>query len=133
MLLFLYAFGYLLIPVALVVMIMRYRRDNWFWLALLVASLFVGVAPFVAIAYLVTAAWGDKEPRKRSTTSVTYYPDGSYTVYEANSPKTPRSPAKFAFQLVGGIVAGAVICFGLFVVGSLVFLAIACSGNSKCM
>lgn len=127
-------FGYILIPVALIVMFKNYQTVNWLWLGFLIISVFIGVAPFVAIAYLVTAYMAHNKPK--AANNVTYHPDGSYTVYKAEETKAAPSPGRMAFRIIGGILAGASIAFGLLIVGVILLFtlapSVACGGSSKC-
>lgn len=129
--------SYILVPVAFVVMMINYRPTNWLWLSFLIVSIFVGVAPFLALAYLATVYVLDKDsPKakpKESTKAITYHPDGSYTVYKSEDAKASASPMKIAFRVVGGIIAGVAICFGLLIVGLLLLVSASCAGDSKCM
>jgi hypothetical protein len=133
--------GYILALVAFVFMMKNYKTANWLWLGMLVVGLFTGVAPFVAIAYLATMgregkSRGDKFLSPTAPTKVRYYPDGSYIAYQAEDTKSAPSAAKLAFRIVGGIIAGATIAFGLLIVGVILLFtlapSVACGGSSKC-
>jgi hypothetical protein len=127
--------SYVLVPIAFVLMMKNYQATNWLWLGFLTVSVFIGIAPFVALAYLVTAFVLDKNNPKQgsSASTVTYHPDGSYTVYKVEDTKTAPSAGKLAFRIVGGLIAGAAICFGLLIVGLMLLVTVSCGGNSKCM
>lgn len=132
-------FGYVLVPVAFVMMVKNYETINWLWLAFLVLSLFIGIAPFVAIAYLVTATETNKNNKSSAPAineAVTYRSDGSYIVYKAEDTSTALSPGKMAFRVIGGVIAGATIAFGLLFVGVILLFtlapSVACGGSSKC-
>lgn len=135
-----YFLGYALVPVAFVIMVREYRTTNWIWLGLLIGSLFLGIAPFMAIAYLGTAYFQSRKVPTNSSaqagSSVTYHPDGSYTVYKAVDPVTAPSPGRLAFRIIGGIIAGASMAFGLLVIGVILLFtlapSVACGGSSKC-
>jgi heme/copper-type cytochrome/quinol oxidase subunit 2 len=130
-------FGYFLIPIALVVMFTAYRPVNWIWFCLLMISLFIGVAPFVAIVYLLVYFRSRKKQGDTSDANsrVTYHPDGSYTVYKAANTSSAPSAGKMAFRIVGGILAAASVLFGLLIVAFIIFVVLApssaCGGSSK--
>ena len=127
---------YVFIPIALIVMFKKYRSTNWLWLGFLIISVFIGIAGFVALAYLVTAALTHSESGVANQ-KVSYKPDGSYVVYQVADTMTAPSPGRTAFRIVGGILAGASIAFGLLFVGIILLFTLApsvlCGGSSKCM
>ena len=67
--------------------------------------MFLGVAPFVAGAYVVTYLFYTKKKTATNST-VSYRPDGSYTVYAPADAKSAPSVGKTAFKVIGGILAG---------------------------
>lgn len=135
--------GYLLLPVAFIVMMVKYNKTNWLWLPLLIASIFIGIAPFVALVYLGNVLYLEHKSARGGTqtssgTATTYHPDGSYTVYKADTTKNAPSPARLAFRIVGGLIAGGVVLYGLFIIGIIVLIALSSSplnggGGSKTM
>jgi hypothetical protein len=118
----LFFISYLLVPVAFIFMMKNYNSTNWIWLGILIASIFLGVAPFVAGGYLVTTLFFNKKSAVANS-SVTYKPDGSYTVYAPNDSKSAPSAGKIAFRIVGGIIGGLAIAFGLLIVGILIWIS----------
>jgi hypothetical protein len=115
--------SYILVPIALVLMFKNYKTMNWLWLAFLIGSIFIGVAPFVALAYLVTAYITRNKSKQSSTvsnSSVTYNPDGSYTVYKSEDTKKASSPGKVAFKVVGGVLAGLCVVGGMLFIGLII-------------
>jgi hypothetical protein len=114
--------GYILVPIAFVVMLKNYKKSNWAWLGILIVSIFLGVAPFVAAGYLASYLFMNKQGSS-SNNSVTYRPDGSYTVYNPTDTKTAPSTGKTAFKIIGGILAGLAITFGLLIVGVFILIA----------
>jgi hypothetical protein len=128
-------FGYILVPIAFALMLKDYKSTNWLWLGFLIASSFIGVAPFVALAYLITN-YSSKQKAPQQASSVRYSADGSYTVYTTEDVKTAPSPGKLAFRIVGGVIAGLAMAFGLLIVGVILLFtlapSVACGGSSKC-
>ncbi len=125
--------GYVLIPVAFFFMLKNYQRQNWIWAVLLAASIFIGIGPFIALAYIATLCYSQyKSHSNKQVDQVIYNRDGSYTVYKADSARSV-SPATAVFRIIGGVVAGIFIVYGLLFVGLTIFISISCSGNSKCM
>jgi phage shock protein PspC (stress-responsive transcriptional regulator) len=126
--------GYILAIVAFIMMMKNYRSTNWLWLGFLVASLFFGVALFVSLAYFITALTTNNSSGRPKNGTVVYSPDGSYTVYNANQAQGP-SPGRVAFRVVGGVIAGVAVSFGLLIVGIILLFTmapdVACGGNSK--
>lgn len=122
-------------------MMRNYQHTNWIWLGLLVASIFIGIAPFVAAAYLFVTLSSSKKPktstRTKTTTATTYNADGSYTVYKTEDTNVAPSAGQIAFRIVGGLIAGATLAFGLLIVGVILLFtlapSVACGGSSKCM
>jgi hypothetical protein len=114
--------GYILVPIAFVVMLKNYKQSNWIWLGILIISIFLGVAPFVAAGYLVSYLFLNKKGNGGSN-SVSYSPDGSYTVYNPADTKAAPSTGKTAFKIIGGILAGLAITFGLLIVGVIILIA----------
>ncbi len=114
-------------------MMKNYDKNNWLWLGLIAIGFLIGIAPLVAIAYLINAVWLEHKDAKQAPNgdSVTYHPDGSYTVYNMESTKSAPSPAKLAFRIVGGLIIGCVVAYGLFIVGIVVlFILTAPAFNS---
>jgi hypothetical protein len=126
-------FFYILVPIAFIVMLKNYRTTNWMWLGFLLLGLPLGIAPYVAVAYLVSSLLLGKNKGKSTETKATYYPDGSYIIYKAEDTQSAPSAGKVAFRIIGGLVAGAALCFGLFIIGIMIFVSVSCGGNSKCM
>jgi hypothetical protein len=126
--------GYVLIPIAFVFMLKNYKTKDWIWAILLVPSVFIGIGPFIALAYLVTLCYNEyrRHSNRPVVDRVVYNRDGSYTVYKADSVKSV-SPAQSVFKIIGWVIAGIFIVYGLLFVGLMIFMSIACSGNSKCM
>jgi hypothetical protein len=126
---------YLLVPVAFIVMIKNNKSTNRMWFALIIASLFIGIAPFVAAAYLFTAFKSSNESNG-TTSKIAYNADGSYTLYKVEDTNGAPSPGKTAFRIIGGLVAGLTIAFGLLFVGVILLFtlapSVACGGSSKC-
>lgn len=114
--------SYLLVPVAFIHLMKNYQSTNWIWLGVLIASLFIGVAPFVAGACLVTSLF-IRQKNSTTTNSVTYKPDGSYTVYAPIDAKSAPSAGKTAFRVIGGVIGGLAIAFGLLIVGILIWIS----------
>jgi hypothetical protein len=131
--------SYILVPIALAVMFRNYKPTNWLWAGFLIVSIFCGIAPFVAIAYLITFFFStkpfDKNNKNTRVKGVTYHPDGSYTVYSSQATKSAPSTGKVAFRVIGGILAGLTMAFGLLLVGIVLLITIfpnlLCPGNSK--
>jgi hypothetical protein len=128
--------SYILVPIAFVLMLKDYKTVNWIWLGFLVAGIFIGVAPFIALAYLITNYVSKQKTPQQASNSVTYNADGSYTVYKTDAVLTAPSPGKLAFRIVGGIIAGLAMAFGLLIVGVILLFtlapSVACGGSSKC-
>jgi hypothetical protein len=124
--------SYILVPIAFFVMLVNYRTTNWLWLGFLVLSTLIGVAPYMALAYLVSVFVLDKS-KKPTTKTTTYHPDGSYTVYKSEDTKSAPSPGKIAFRIIGGLIAGAAVCFGIYLIGIMLLVSVSCAGSSKCM
>ena len=84
--------GYLLVPIALIYMVRNYKSTNWLWAGFLVASIFIGIAPFVAIAYLITLFLSSRSTKRKGDANAkvvkSYNTDGSYVVYDASSVKS---------------------------------------------
>jgi hypothetical protein len=118
----LFFLSYLLVPVAFVLMMKNYSTTNWIWLTILIVSIFLGVAPFVAGAYLVTSLSLNKKGSSVPK-PITFKSDGSYTVYPPIDPKSVPSTGKTAFRVIGGIIGGLAIAFGLFIVGILIWIS----------
>jgi vacuolar-type H+-ATPase subunit I/STV1 len=133
-----YGMMYLLIPVALFLTIKRHQQTDLIWLGFLIIGIFTGLAPFVAAAYLAVSSKAsyNKQLAASRTSTVKYNADGTYTVYAASETENAVSPTKVAFRIIGGIIGGIVICFGLFVVGIVLLFtlapSVACGGSSKC-
>jgi phage shock protein PspC (stress-responsive transcriptional regulator) len=113
--------AYILVPIAIVVMFKNYKKSNWAWLGILIVSIFLGIAPYVAAAYLATYLFTNK--KSKSNSGVTYSPDGSYTVYNPTDTKSAPSTGKTAFKIIGGILAGLAVTFGLLIVGVIILIA----------
>lgn len=136
--------GFLLVLMAFALMLKDYghnttsqqNQSNRIWLYFLVISVFIGIAPFVALAYLATRHLSKNETSQQRFSSVTYNADGTYTVYKTDEVKAAPSPGKLAFRIVGGVIAGLVMAFGLLIVGVLLLVtlapSVACGGSSKC-
>ncbi len=119
-----YWLSYIMVPIAFIVMMKNYRTTNWLWLGFLLASLLMGIAPFVALAYLlVTAYQNGKGPIIQPAAGVTYHTDGSYTMYKPTPAQAAPSPGKTAFKVVGGVIAGAAIAFGLLIIGFIILIS----------
>lgn len=118
----LFFLSYLLVPVAFILMLKNYSKTNWIWLAILIVSIFLGVAPFIAGAYLVTSLFLSKKGSS-APKPITFQLDGSYTAYAPTDPKTAPSAGKTAFRVVGGIIGGLAIAFGLLIVGILIWIS----------
>ena len=134
--------SYILVPIAFIFMIKDYKHSNWIWLPMMLGGLFLGIGPYIALAYLAMS-YKKQTPEKadasglQTKSAITYHPDGSYTVYQVADTKNAPSAAKIAFRVVGGIIAGASIAVGLLFVGIILLFtlapSIACGGSSKCM
>lgn len=120
--------GYLLVPIALIYMVRNYKSTNWLWAGFLVASVFIGIAPFVAIAYLITLFLSSRSTKRKGDANAkvvkSYNTDGSYVVYDASSVKSAPSTGRVAFKMIGGIVAGITIAFGLLIVGIILLFTL---------
>ena len=117
----LFYYLYITIPVAFVLLLApgNYRPTNWIWLVILIISLFLGIGPYIAIAYIIYAL-STRKTIKNS--SVEYGPDGSYTKYGPGYTKSPPKTGEVALKVFGGILAGVCVAFGLLVIG--IFIAI---------
>lgn len=133
------AFTYLLVPVAFLLMLKDYKKDSWIWLGMLVASGFLGIAQFVALVYIAVnfRKKHEQSDDKTERQQVIYRPDGSYVTYTPESTKDSPSAGKVAFRIIGGIIAGGALVFGLLFIGIILLFtlapSIACGGSSKCM
>ena len=112
--------SYILVPVAIGFMLKSQKQSDLIWFGILGVSFFLGVAPFVAIGYLATYLSSNKG---NNSSGITYYPDGSYTIYNSADTKNAPSAAKTAFKIIGGILAGLAITFGLLIVGVIILAA----------
>ncbi len=130
---------YLLVPIALIAMFTNYEQINWLWLLFMVIGFFMGIAPFVAGAYLFVSMRRGYKPKPSASLGqdhVEYHNDGSYTVYPAATPQEAYEPGRVAFRVIGGLLAGISIAGGLLFVGVILLFtllpSVACGGSSKC-
>jgi phage shock protein PspC (stress-responsive transcriptional regulator) len=124
-----------LVPIALALMIKYYRTTNWLWLGFILFGLFMGVAPFIAAAYIFVTLTNVDDPKPSKITKVAYKPDGTYTLYEVEDTGANYQVSHTVFRVIGGVVAGAAMAFGLLIVAVIVLFmmapSIACGGSSK--
>ena len=128
--------GYIFVPIVLVLLFKNYRPTNWIWLVLLFVGFFMGIAPYIAIGYLISYFLIEKTEEKHENNKGTvtrYYPDGSYIMYRPDDTPANDSTGKLLFRIFGGLMAGVLLCVGLYIVGIMLFVTVSCGGNSKCM
>ena len=128
--------AYLLVPIAYAVWLKNYQTSRMLWLILLSASIFLGISPLVAAVYLFVVYKESRNPQKTAKGTVAYGPDGSYTVYKVEDTMNAPSAGRTAFKIIGGLIAGLALSFGLLIVGMILLFtlapSIACGGSSKC-
>jgi len=125
---FIYIFLYVFVITALVNMFKNYNKQNWAWLAIMIIGIPLGVAPFIAIAYLIVFNRKNKNKLASTNKGVVYNQDGSYTVYKPEDTAQAPSTARVAFKVLIGIMFAAMISFGLLIVGFMILLASQPSG-----
>lgn len=134
---YIYLWGYILIPVVFFLLLKFYRPINWLWLSLLVAGVFLNIAPLICIVYLLYFYYVRTHTIKApaGVNAISYHNDGSYTVYKVEAADKAPSTGKVAFRVVGAILAGLCIMFGLLIVGLFIaFMGMkysAPAGNGK--
>ena len=128
---FIYIFLYIFVIVALINMFKNYNKLNWAWLAIMIVGLFFGVAPFIAIAYLIVFNRKNKNNLASTNKKVVYSQDGSYTVYKPEDTAQAPSNARVAFKVLIGIIFAAMISFGLLIVGVIILFATKPSGGKN--
>lgn len=115
-------YAYILIPIAFVLMLVKYKPINWLWLGFLIGSLFIGIAPYVALAYIFVFMLTKSNFNNKKI--IRYNSDGSYTVYPIGNSTRLSSLGKTVFQTIGSIVAGLALLFGLFIAFIIIVLVI---------
>jgi hypothetical protein len=122
-------FIYVFVITALVNMFKNYNKQNWAWLAIMIISIPLGVAPFIAIAYLIVFNRKNKNNLASTNKGVVYNQDGSYIVYKPEDTAQAPSTARVAFKVLIGIIFATMISYGLLLVGIIILIATKPSGS----
>lgn len=119
---------YVFVVWALIRLFRNYDKQNWVWLAIMFVGLLFGVAPFIAIAYLLVTR---NKSRISATTNngVVYNTDGSYAVYKAEDTSKAPSAGRVAFKILLSVIFAAMIACGLLIVGVFILIATAPKGS----
>lgn len=121
--------GYVLVPIALVQMFVKFKVSTPVWFVLLFISLFIGIAPLIALAYLFSNATYRKKAVAEDHSPIKYNTDGSYVAYKAQGQSDAPSLASTTLHVVGGAIATLAITFGLIIVGFIIFVSVILSAN----